>query len=715
MPDIITKKDVTLNQAVIGESSENYLDTLSAFTKKELNTLRKETLNIYNSFNYSNDTALVVGRIQSGKTTSFVNLSAIAHDNDVPLVIIIAGVSKTLTSQTFEETEKLSNSNQWRTILVSSTSDIGGVMSPKDKNFTEEVLNNIEVFDSVPKELKHSQLLVVMKEDDNLEHLTNALKRIPERLLNSTKTLIIDDEVDQYGLNSKISSNQTSTIYEKILELRNVFQKHTYVGYTATPQANLLISLRDTMSPDYLFAITPGEQYIGGANLFSNLTKTNKNLEIIDGFNLDDANEGIPEHLKKALLEFCIIATNSIFNKQAPQEPVTMLIHPDRLTESHRIHIKWVRSYIDHMQMIIKEKDFNANSKFKSELTEAHHFFKERRKDFISLDDLLEKIKWIFKEIKIKEQNTRSTGAIEKITWKDKAYIIVAGMNADRGTQIRGLVCTYLSRSTGAGRIDTLQQRARFFGYKKSYLDLIRIYITQESAEFFYKYIEHEEYMLKAIEEANGIMPDVRKLYMIPGYDLTRPNIFDGGFKVRKSEQNITSQRPHNSNFSHKNKDLVKAFIKTFFNNINDKSIQHPMRHIEFDDIENLLFSMTFGECKQFNKIKTLFPIFHQSALEDQPGIKYEVYLMSSGEKRKRKTKGDGTIEQLLQGRADNFPQNPNAYPGDKSFADKENISFQLHNNSWEEKDIASWSIIMFIPKNLRDRMKALNIFVTDS
>ena len=225
MPDIITKKDVTLNQAVIGESSENYLDTLSAFTKKELNTLRKETLNIYNSFNYSNDTALVVGRIQSGKTTSFVNLSAIAHDNDVPLVIIIAGVSKTLTSQTFEETEKLSNSNQWRTILVSSTSDIGGVMSPKDKNFTEEVLNNIEVFDSVPKELKHSQLLVVMKEDDNLEHLTNALKRIPERLLNSTKTLIIDDEVDQYGLNSKISSNQTSTIYEKILTLLPVVNK----------------------------------------------------------------------------------------------------------------------------------------------------------------------------------------------------------------------------------------------------------------------------------------------------------------------------------------------------------------------------------------------------------------------------------------------------------------------------------------------------------
>ena len=116
--------------------------------------------------------------------------------------------------------------------------------------------------------------------------------------------------------------------------------------------------------------------------LFGNdfLPKDNKNLEIIDGFNLDDANEGIPEHLKKALLEFCIIATNSIFNKQAPQEPVTMLIHPDRLTESHRIHIKWVRSYIDHMQMIIKEKDFNANSKFKSELTEAHHFFKERRK-----------------------------------------------------------------------------------------------------------------------------------------------------------------------------------------------------------------------------------------------------------------------------------------------------------------------------------------------
>ena len=349
MPDIITKKDYMKSQVVIGESCEKYLASLNSFSKEELDRLREETLRIYSYLNFNNDAALVVGRIQSGKTTSFVNLSSIAHDNNVPLVIIIAGVSKTLTSQTFSETQKLSDSDHWSSILVSSTSDISGVMDPKDKNFSEEIKNNLTRFDKVPQQLKKSQLLVVMKEDDNLEHLAVALKRIPEKILNSTKVLIIDDEVDQYGLNSKYSENKQSTIYSKIEQLRDIFIKHSYVGYTATPQANMLIQLEDMMSPNYLFSITPGKNYVGGKDLFDDISSSNNNLKIINQFNLDDDNETIPEDLQKALLEFCIIATNSIFKEQDPKNPVTMLIHPDRLTDSHKIHVKWVNTYLEHI------------------------------------------------------------------------------------------------------------------------------------------------------------------------------------------------------------------------------------------------------------------------------------------------------------------------------------------------------------------------------
>ena len=715
MPDIITTRVQQENSPVIGESCENYLDSLKAFNPKELNTLRDESLNIYSSFNFNNDTALVVGRIQSGKTTSFVNLSAIAYDNNIPLVIIIAGVSKTLTSQTFEETQKLADSNFWSSILVSSTSDISGVMSPKDKNFSDEILNNLSRFNEVPEQLKKSQLLVVMKEDDNLEHLKMALKRIPNRVLDLTKTLIIDDEVDQYGLNSKGSENKKSTIYEKIEELRDVFKQHTYVGYTATPQANLLIQLKDMMSPDYLFSITPGDNYVGGEHLFSSIDRSNKNLVIIDEFNLDNDNEYIPKQLKQALLEFCIIVTNSIFMQdQDPREPVTMLIHPDRLKESHRLHVKWVNMYLNHMEMQSKEK-FIKESKLKNELIKIHTFFKNRRKDFISQDMLMDNICHIFREIKVKEQNTRNTGSIEKITWRDKAYIIVAGMNADRGTQIKGLVSTYLSRSTGAGRMDTLQQRARFFGYKKSYIDLIRIYITQDSANFFHEYIAHEKYLHERIEEANGIMPEVRKLFTIPGYDLTRPSVYDGGLKIGKKESRIVSQRPHNKSYREKNKASIENFLDIYFKNIDDSSLQNPCIELKGDTINDLLFSLSFGNCLQFNKIKTIFPLLHIAAQDDNPDIKYEVYVMNKGQKRERSTQVNGTIDQLLQGPSSNYSENSESYRGDQYFTNKENISFQLHYNTWKGKDISSWSIIMFIPKNLRSRMKELNIFITDS
>ena len=715
MPNIITKKNEETNEIVIGESCEGYLDTLNAFSKNEVHVLRNETLKIYKSFNFDGDTALVVGRIQSGKTTSFVNLSALAYDNNIPLVIIIAGVSKTLTSQTFDETQKLAESDYWNSIFVSSTSDVLGVMSPKDKNFSDEIQKNIKRFDKVPKVLKKSQLLVVMKEDDNLEHLKTALKRIPDKVLKSTRTLIIDDEVDQYGLNSKISEDKKSTIYEKIEELRDVFQQHTYVGYTATPQANLLIRLKDMMSPNYLFSITPGSNYVGGPELFSDISDSNKNLEFIDEFNIEDDNESIPQKLKSALLEFCIIVTNSIFMKdQEPKDPITMLIHPDRLKESHKLHVVWVNTFLNHMERQ-SERKFLNDPTLKDEIIRIHKFFKKRRQSFIPLNQLLENITYVFKEIKIKEQNTRNTGSIEKITWKDKAYIIVAGMNADRGTQIKGLVLTYLSRSTGSGRMDTLQQRARFFGYKKQYIDLIRIYITKQSAQFFHDYIDHEKYLHERIIEAKGIMPDVRKLFQIPGYDLTRPSVYDGGIKIGKTESRIASQRPHKPTYSNKNKVLVEKFIDKHFKNIDKTPSQNPHVELDTNTVSDLLFAMSFGECMQFNKIKTIFPIIDKANINENPNIKYDLYIMNRGKARERNTQEDGTIDQLIQGPSSNFRDNPNAYPGDIKFTNKDNISFQLHHNSWKGKNISSWSVVMFIPKNLRNKMKELNIFVTNS
>ncbi len=712
MPDIITKKDYMKHQIAIGESCEKYLASLNSFSKDELDRLREETLRIYSYLNFNNDTALVVGRIQSGKTTSFVNLSSIAHDNNVPLVIIIAGVSKTLTSQTFTETQKLSDSDHWSSILVSSTSDISGVMDPKDKNFSEEIKNNLTRFDKVPQQLKKSQLLVVMKEDDNLEHLAVALKRIPEKILNSTKVLIIDDEVDQYGLNSKYSENKQSTIYSKIEQLRDIFIKHSYVGYTATPQANMLIQLKDMMSPNYIFSITPGKNYVGGKDLFDDISSSNNNLKIINQFNLDDDNETIPEDLQKALLEFCIIATNSIFKEQDPKNPVTMLIHPDRLTDSHKIHVKWVNTYLEHMKM--KSTRLEEDTSFKNNLIKAHGNFIKRRNNFISQEELLKNIEHVFGEIKVKEQNTRVTGKIEQITWKDRAYIVIAGMNADRGTQIKGLVSTYLSRSTGAGNIDTLQQRARFFGYKKSYMDLIQIYITKESAEFFHNYIEHEEHLHDKIIEANGIMPDVRQLVVMPGFNLTRPSVYDGGVKIKKTESQISSQRPFRQNLIQNNTNVIKNFISSFFSNSNKEQSQNPSVEIKGEEVLDLLFSMNYGDCGQFNKIKTVFPILFQAAKERNLNHKYEIYLMNGGKKRERKTKENGAIEQLLQGPASNYTSDTSLYPGDKSFVNKENISFQLHHNTWKGKGINAWSIIMFIPKALRDEMKELNIFITD-
>jgi hypothetical protein len=119
----------------------------------------------------------------------------------------------------------------------------------------------------------------------------------------------------------------------------------------------------------------------------------------------------------------------------------------------------------------------------------------------------------------IQELNTREKSRIPSIDWKGEySWILIGGIGLDRGFTVEGLTVSYMPRSTGVGNADNIQQRARFFGYKRGYLGLCRIYLTTENIDAFTDYVRHEESIRSSIRrhlKEGKTLKDWRRTYFL--------------------------------------------------------------------------------------------------------------------------------------------------------------------------------------------------------
>lgn len=243
---------------------------------------------------------LVIGYVQSGKTLSFTTVTALARDNRYRLVIVLAGTKTNLLDQNEERLTGdlgiLEERGKFWRVLVNPRSDVDKI---------EEVQATLDLWDRYKDrpERCRTLLVVVMKNAARLGQLKTLLSKCK---LGSTCALVIDDEGDQAGLNTKTRQNDESPTYASILKLRNVLPAHTYLQYTATPQAPLLISRIDRLSPAFAELLKPGDGYVGGKHLFS---EGSPFVELIPAGDLPDAwslDDGPPPSLQKAMRLFFI-------------------------------------------------------------------------------------------------------------------------------------------------------------------------------------------------------------------------------------------------------------------------------------------------------------------------------------------------------------------------------------------------------------------------
>lgn len=443
------------------------------------------------------ETGLVVGYVQSGKTMSFETVISLARDNGYGVVIVFAGTKKNLREQSEDRLTKdlgIDEGDNWYHF------------SNPAKGVTSQIRDKIEAWKKRPTK-KKAILVTVLKQVDHLDNLAGVLNKLP---LDGVPVLIIDDESDQASLNTRaaqiraarVAANARSTIYDCVCVVRAMVPHHSFLQYTATPQANLLLAQTDLLNPSFAELVTPGDEYTGGKAFF----KENPSLVIdIPGREVPSSTNAVsaaPKSLLSALRYFLLVcAQHAITNVKGKDRNRSMMVHPAMQTSSHKVYKAWMDKSLKTLTSYVERQYQKTPADVEARFQAEYHSLKKTYPDLKPLPELIEAmVNDVFGEMNCVEVNG-TPDAEKKVHWKSIPYwILVGGAKLDRGYTVEGLAITYMPRPLGSSpAADTLQQRARFFGYKQSYLGLCRVFVQGGVRDAFGDYVVHEEFVRSAL------------------------------------------------------------------------------------------------------------------------------------------------------------------------------------------------------------------------
>lgn len=458
------------------------------------------------------NTGLVIGYVQSGKTLSFTSLAALARDNRYRLVILLAGTTNNLVEQSFERLKSdlgIAGAREWNLFTTQQKAF--------QKNEVDRVNADLERWRRESPRAR-TILIVSMKQH---QHLNNLSKLLSASDFTDVPTLIIDDEGDQAGMNAKAKQEEESTTYARIKQLRALFPRHSYILYTATPQAPLLISRIDTLSPDFGRVLTPGTGYVGGQEFF--IDGHDQYVELIPSADVLEKNEPPfepPESLLAALRDFFIgVAIGFLEGEFQKGRNRSMMIHPAVGKNEHLMFARWTRQIKANWSDILQDKSHPNHELLLLEFKKSTKGILKTYQTTYAFEDIAPILFETMEETAIAELNTRETNRITPVDWQGEySWILVGGIGLDRGVTVEGLTVSYMPRSTGVGNADNIQQRARFFGYKRRYSGLCRIYLTSENTDAFTDYVRHEESIRESIRlhlQSGKTLKDWRRTYFL--------------------------------------------------------------------------------------------------------------------------------------------------------------------------------------------------------
>lgn len=402
---------------------------------------------------------VVLGYVQSGKTTAITALIAAAADLGVNVVIALLGTTNLLLGQ---NSDRISNA-----LGIRERQDYKWVeeRNPSGRRIASEIRNWVDRGRCV--------LIPVLKHAGRIDAVTDVINA---GNLGDSRVLIVDDEADQASPNNAVNRGQESRVYESISRLRNSLSRHCNVQFTATPYALLLLDESDQFHPDFVEFLEPGKGYTGGREFFVDNYKT-----VVRNVPVGDEQSSrlpisLPSSLLGALNSFlagsAVLLSNSFDNA-----PISMLVHPSSKTSiQERYRYLITRHLIDLSETLAKTATYDE---LPISLKGEFVAFREIEKVKCSNDDLKETLTRVVNEVKIWTLN--STTSVSRVDWNvSPIHILIGGNKLDRGFTVEGLTVTYMNRSA-SDQIDTTEQRARAFGYRSQYIPFCRFYATQRA------------------------------------------------------------------------------------------------------------------------------------------------------------------------------------------------------------------------------------------
>lgn len=465
---------------------------------------------------------LIIGDVQSGKTANYTGLICKAVDSGYKVVVLLTGTIEKLRQQTQQRVDegfvgadsdammKMKESGQIIGVGKYDSSIRPMVLTSTTDDFKAQNANNLG-FDL--RNVNGSVIFVLKKNSAILKRLNKWLKTFNkngEQPIDHS-ILVVDDEADNASINTKSDETPTA-INAQIRELLKMFNKSSYVGFTATPFANIFIDpdnynemvAEDLFPKDYIYSLNAPSNYIGARDIFEeNGRSAHMLIQIDDDLTNPESISNLiplkhksnivihelPYDLKKAIATFMLSNVVEDLRGMVGNHR-SMLVNVSIFTDVQNQVSGLINNYLKDLQSACK---LYCKMRPEDSLKNAHiAFLKEVYEEiYANLDYTWKEIQSLLHTscagIVVQSINQKNGKGFSYDAYKDGLRLIaVGGMSLSRGLTLEGLVVSYFHRNSKM--YDTLMQMGRWFGYRKGYDDLCKIWMSEDSIEW-YRYI----------------------------------------------------------------------------------------------------------------------------------------------------------------------------------------------------------------------------------
>ncbi|RWB61863.1 MAG: endonuclease [Mesorhizobium sp.] len=485
---------------------------------------------------------MVIGHVQSGKTTNYSALICKAADAGYRTIILLAGITNTLRSQTQERLDEtfIGKKSVFHALAQEPLPILTYAIqkrfpaygTSRDKDFNRD--SGGVVFSLAA----HSEpiIFVIKKNKAPLTRLRDWLIEQGHGAIITSPLLLIDDEADNASINTARDPGATTAINAVIRQILTLFDRRTYIGYTATPFANIFIDpdTNDAMLEDDLFprhfikALDPPSNYVGATRVFADggdLRSTMVRVVADYGAILplthksDQRIDALPASLLTAIRVFILTRAIRMLRGQGDQH-CSMMVNVSRFNAIQERVYGLIYAYLGELKNAAVVSAGLGSDATRDPLIMAFQsdFEREFSATGVRFDQVLKVLKDAAASVAPVTVNMKG-GVLDYRGNREHGLHVIAigGLALSRGLTLEGLTISYILRNTAAS--DTLMQMARWFGYRPDYEDLCRVYLPQIA-------LDHYEEISEAIEELRTEVRRMQDLGMTPEHF---------GLKVRES------------------------------------------------------------------------------------------------------------------------------------------------------------------------------------